>query len=51
MNMDTILVSTLIILSLILTGLNWVSLKETITIRKESVKVKKALGDADEPSN
>ena len=51
MNMDTILVSTLIILSLVLTGLNWVILKETITIRKESVRVRKALGDADEPSN
>ena len=49
--MDTILVSTLIILSLVLTGLNWVILKETITIRKESVRVRKALGDTDEPPN
>ena len=58
MNMDIILVSSLIVLSVVLTFLNWLVLKETIIIRKEtiiirkeSVKVRKALGDTDEPPN
>ena len=58
MNMDIILVSSLIVLSFVLTFLNWKILretiiirKETIIIRKESVKVRKALGDTDEPPN
>ena len=56
--MDRILVSTRIVLSVVLTFLNWLVLKETIIIRKEtiiirkeSVKVRKALGDTDEPPN
>ena len=45
MNMDIILVSILISLSIILTLLNWKILKETIIIRKESIRVRKAIGE------
>ena len=45
MNMDIILVSILIALSFILTFLNWRILKETIIIRKESIRVRKAIGE------
>ena len=45
MNMDIILVSILIILSFILTFINWKILKETIIIRKESIRVRKAIGE------
>ena len=45
MNMDIILVSILIILSFILTFINWKILKETIIIREESIRVRKAIGE------
>ena len=43
--MDIILVSILIVLSFILTFLNWRILKETIIIRKESIRVREAIGE------